>query len=193
MIINLNNLKGGDLSLDLFITKDIPPIRALIPQGGSVDVGEQVSLEQLALSQDLQTLIANGDISMTVQSESTDIEEALHKLVLTVAQVTAASESIPLGLAPKSGTIKAAKAASIAVAAATEDMSIDILKNGATILTAAIVIDDSVAARTVVAGVLDSAEVEVAEGDFLEAVLTYTAGTPTPIVGTIVELEIIPS
>ena len=73
-------------------------------------------------------------------------------------------------------------------------MAIDILKNGTTVLSAAIVIDDTVSARTAVAGALDSAEIEVVEGDFLEAVLTYTpGGGPTPIIGTVVELRIIPS
>lgn len=194
MIIRLNNLKGGDLSLDLLVTRDIPPIRVLIPQGGFANVGDLVSLDELNLSEDLKTLVGAGDLSITVVGDSDDLSEVIAGTILGVPQLTAASESIPMGTAKKSGTIISAQAASIVITGdATEELSIDILKNGSTILTAAIVIDDSSTARTVVAGALDPAEIQVVAGDFLEAVLTYTAGTPAPISGTVIEVEIIPA
>ena len=194
MQILLTNTRSSQISLDLFINKSAPNIRTTIPGGGSVDIGELISLEELALSQQLQELIADGDITLSVVAEAGDVTDLIPSLILTASQVTAASETIPLGIATKSGTIVAASAASIVVAAAGESMAIDILKNGVTVLTAAITLDDTSTARTAVAGVLDSTVVAVAAGDFFEAALTYTAGGgPTPMESIIVNLEISPS
>ena len=113
-------------------------------------------------------------------------------VVLEFKQVTAAYKSNGLmGMCPRNGILKSVRAGSRVVAAAGESHSIDVTLNGTTVLTGAIVLDDSNVARVAEEGTLDTTNVQVAEGDWFEADLTYTAGGgPTPIVDTVVTAEI---
>lgn len=194
MKILLTNRTAKQVSLDLFISKESPIIRGIIPVGGNLDIGDRISLEELAMSQVLQELIINSVVGLSVESETTDIDQLLSTLSMTAQQVIAASATLGMGVMGKTGTIKSAQAGSVVIAAAGESLEVDILKNGTTILDSAIVLDDSVTVRIPVEGVLDSTTLQVEDDDFFEAVLTYVAGGgPTPISSTLVQVEIIPA
>lgn len=100
---------------------------------------------------------------------------------------TVATRRAPLFIAYQDGTITLARAVitqTAAVGGAT--LSIDILKNGSTILSAPIAMSSSTALRTAVTGTLSSAA--VAAGDVFEVSVTATTGGGTLPVGLITEL-----
>ncbi len=86
------------------------------------------------------------------------------------------------------GTINFIKAGSIGVAAGAATVTIDLKKNGVSILTGVITLDSSNTARVLEAGTLSSSSVVV--GDFLELVITATLAGGTLPTGLIVEVEI---
>ena len=114
-------------------------------------------------------------------------------LRLKIDQETATDATLSMGIIRQSNLrIVAARALVRVVAAAGEDMTVDILKNGSTVLTAPIVIDSTIAARTWVAGsLLLNTVPNLLIGDRIKADLDYTAGgAPTPIVDTYVEVDL---
>jgi len=77
------------------------------------------------------------------------------------------------------------------LAAAGEDMSCEVLKNGVTVLTGPIVLDSSSTVDTYVLGVLTGDAVAYARGDLITIALTYTpGGGATPMTNTLVEVDI---
>jgi hypothetical protein len=79
----------------------------------------------------------------------------------------------------------------LTAAAAGESLAIDITIEGASALTAPIVIDDSVAIDTPVAGVVDATSNAYVAGDLIEVVFTYVAGgSATPLADTVVGLAV---
>jgi hypothetical protein len=89
------------------------------------------------------------------------------------------------------GAIREVAAEVGTVAAAGESLSIDILIDGVSALTAPIVIDDAVAINTPVVGVVDPAANEYAAGEVVVVEFTYTAGGgPTPMADAIVGLGV---
>ncbi len=107
------------------------------------------------------------------------------------SQETAATAALSAGHVRQAGRIVGARALVRAAAAAGETMVVDVLKNGATVLTGTFTFDNTVAAGAWQTLSLDLAQSAVALGDHLEVDLTYTAGGgPTPVVGTLVELDI---
>lgn len=101
--------------------------------------------------------------------------------------VTASSETRPIYIAfGAAGTVLAFSAASIAVAVGAATVTIDLKKNGASILSAPIQLDNSSVARVAVAGAI-SAGAYVA-GDFFEVVIVATAGGGTIPTGLVCEM-----
>lgn len=92
-------------------------------------------------------------------------------------QATGASGTIPLGIAQKAGTILAASVAAITPLTGNDTYTLDVKKNGVTILSAPIALLSSTAARVAVNGALTVTT--CLPGDFFEAVATYTHGTGT--------------
>lgn len=95
-------------------------------------------------------------------------------------------------LVKQPGTILVVKFIGAEVPGVGESMTIDLLKNGVTVLTAALVYDDSLLANTWYPASLDAAEVPVAEGDLLTVDRVYAAGAPTPIAQNEVVVELGP-
>lgn len=107
------------------------------------------------------------------------------------AQETAVTATLDGGHVRQPGTIVSVRALVRAAAAAGEDIAVDILKNGVTVLTGALTIDDTIAAGVWISASIDLSAAAVVLGDHIEIDLTYTAGLgPTPIVGTVVEVDI---
>jgi len=75
MQINVSNLKAGDYSLDLVINKDFRPVRILIPQGGTTDIGDILTVDELNISEQLIAAVAAGDISIATVTEAADIDD----------------------------------------------------------------------------------------------------------------------
>lgn len=75
------------------------------------------------------------------------------------------------------GTIVAFEAGCVVACVGNATVSVDLHKNGASILSSAIELDSADAAYAVVAGTIDDADIE--DGDVLEVIVTVSAGTGT--------------
>jgi hypothetical protein len=100
---------------------------------------------------------------------------------------TAASETIPLGRVRGVGTVLAVSVGSIAINSGAATVTVDILKNGTTVLTAVVTLNNANTARVFVAGTL-SGTPTLAIGDFLEAVVVATAGGGTVATGLSIDV-----
>lgn len=90
---------------------------------------------------------------------------------------TAAAESRVLHVAHAAGTVVAFKAGCVVANLTGATVTFDLLKNGMTILTAAVQVNDTHAAREVVPGTI--ATPGIVAGDVLETVITVAAGGGT--------------
>jgi hypothetical protein len=102
---------------------------------------------------------------------------------------TAAAETIGAHVCiGATGTVVAFKAGSIAAATGNATMTLDLKKNGSSILAAAIVLDNANTARVVEAASISTPGLVV--GDWLEVVVTVDAGTGALGTGLYWELEV---
>lgn len=148
----------------------------LIATGGLTVVG-QLGLPAGALTNTMIAALAgiSGDKQQHVNRKA-------HAQSGTVASVT-----IPIhAVFGATGVLKAIKAGLITPCAGAATVTIDLKKNGASVLTGVITLNSSTAARAFVAGVLSSTALTV--GDFLELVVTATAGGGTVGQGLLVDL-----
>jgi hypothetical protein len=115
----------------------------------------------------------------------------LHKHRKTFAQAnTAASAETRVVhiVEGATGTIKAIKAGSIAVCSGNAAITVDLKKNGASVLSAVITLDSGNTARVAEAGTLSSTA--VVAGDCLEIVVAVNAGTGVLGTGVYADLEV---
>lgn len=97
--------------------------------------------------------------------------------IFAANQAAAASATIPLGIAHRTGKIADARVAAITPLTGNDAYTVDIRRNGVTILTAPIALLNTTGARISVVGVLSASLAAVAVGDFFEAVVTSTHNT----------------
>lgn len=114
-----------------------------------------------------------------------------HKHLRGYGQPNAAATTETRGLRiilGATGTVVAFKAGSIAPCAGNATVTLDLKKNGASILTAVIQLDLTNTARIAEAATIATAALAV--GDWLEVVIVATIGTGTLATGVYCELEI---
>jgi hypothetical protein len=99
----------------------------------------------------------------------------------------ATTETRPLFVARKAGTVNSVLAGSIAKAIGDSTVTVDVRKNGTTILSGVITLDNANTARVGEAGTI-SVPAFVA-GDWFEVVITATIGTGTLPQGVFVQCE----
>lgn len=107
--ILITNLTGGKLSLDVLFS-DKTVLRENIAIGGSVDVGDKVTVDDLNKNTQIQSLIANGTISISEQAEASDIAEEvkLNVVALLGAPVVADADRIVVSTDWADGTLSLA-------------------------------------------------------------------------------------
>jgi hypothetical protein len=141
-----------------------------------------------------QTLVpSTGSVSNTHVADAAAIEHTKlrHRHVLTYGQSgTAAAATVPIHLAHAAGTILAVSAGVIGAHVGDSTTTVDVKRQGTSILTAPIVLDSGNAARTEEAGTLDGAQDDVTAGDLLEVVVTVNAGTGTLGTGLFVNVVV---
>jgi len=99
------------------------------------------------------------------------------------------TETRNLFVANRAGTVNSVKAGSIAAAIGNSTVTIDVKKNGSTILSAVITLDNANTARITEAGTISGPGTFVA-GDWYEVVITATIGTGTLPTGVFCQLEV---
>lgn len=87
-----------------------------------------------------------------------------------------ASFTEPLYVANGEGTLMGIEAGMIAVNTGGATVTIDVKKNGVTVLSTALVLDNTNTARVTEDASLDATQVDYAAGDFFEVVVTAAAG-----------------
>jgi hypothetical protein len=92
------------------------------------------------------------------------------------------TDVIPLGVAPRAGKMISASVTPLAAPTGNDTYSIDIQRNGVTILSAPVAVNSSSVAKTPIAATLTAGALAaaVAANDYFEAVITYTHGTGGP-------------
>ncbi len=105
------------------------------------------------------------------------------------ANSAASTETRALFVARRAGTVNEVIAGSIAKAVGDSTVTLDVKKNGTTILSAVITLDSANTNRIVELGAISGAGTFVA-GDWFEVVITATVGTGTLPFGVFCQLEI---
>ena len=103
-----------------------------------------------------------------------------HQYLPTYSQpnTTATTETRVIHVARAAGTIEGFRAGSIAPCSGAATITFDLRKNGTTVLSSVITLDNANTARVIEAGTLSGSPTVVA-GDVLEVVITATAGGGT--------------
>lgn len=102
---------------------------------------------------------------------------------------TATAETRSLFVARRAGTLNAVLAGSIAKAVGDSTVTVDVKKNGTTVLSSVITLNSSNTNRVAVSGSISGAGTFVA-GDWFEVVIAISAGTGTLPTGVFCELEV---
>lgn len=113
-------------------------------------------------------------------TEPLTAEKQEHRYIRTLAQVhgtAATAERRVIHCAHGAGVVTAVRAGVVVAAVGDSTVSVDVRKNGTTILSGAIVIDNANAAYAEEDGTITVPA--LAAGDVLEAVVTVSAGTGT--------------
>lgn len=102
---------------------------------------------------------------------------------------TATAETRSLFVAKRAGTVTDVLAGSIAKAVGDSTVTVDVKKNGSTILSSTIVLDNANTNRVGEAGTLNGSLVDFVAGDWFETSIAISAGTGTLPTGVFVQLE----
>ena len=100
----------------------------------------------------------------------------------------ATTETRSLFVARRPGTVNSVIAGSIAKAVGDSTVTVDVKKNGTTILSAVITLDNANTARVGEAGTVNVSA--FVAGDWFEVVITATVGTGTLPTGVFVQMEV---
>lgn len=122
--------------------------------------------------------IADKHIAASAGVAASKLEHQHRAAYAQESDTTAAAEDRVVHVVVGStGTLQAFNAGCVVACVGNATVTVDLHKNGASVLTAAIVIDSGDAAYAQVDGVIDTTA--VAAGDVLEVVITVAAGTGT--------------
>lgn len=129
--------------------------------------------------------VDNAKVAASADIDHTKLEHQ-HRASLS-QNGTAASVTVPLAaIRGAAGTILSVRAGTITACTGNATITVDVKKNGVTVLTAVITLDNANTARVVEAGTLSVTS--LAAGDFLEAVVVATVGTG--VLGTGLHVEV---
>ncbi len=133
--------------------------------------------------------VVNAGVSASAAIATTKVRHR-HNAVWQQPNTSATAETRTLHVASLPGTINSVKAGSIVAATGNSTVTIDVRKNGTTVLTGTITLDNANTARIVEAGTVDGAQDDVVAGDWIEVVISVSAGTGTLPTGLFVQVEI---
>lgn len=121
-----------------------------------------------------------------------DITKVRHLHNKTWGQPNSASttETRVMHVASLPGQVLSVKAGSIAIAIGNSTVTVDVKKNGTSVLTAVITLDNTNTARVAEAGTISGSQDDLVAGDILETVITATIGTGTLPTGVFVNIEV---
>lgn len=131
------------------------------------------------------TITAQTQIAAAIGIAYTKVQQLRREMIFQAG--TAASASIPIMRGyGATGTVLAVNVGSIAIAVGAATVTVDIKKNGTTILSAVVQLDSGNTARVTEGGTITVPS--YVAGDFFEAVIVATAGGGTIPTGLFVEM-----
>lgn len=113
-----------------------------------------------------------------------------HNAVWQQPNTAATAETRTIHVVRVAGIISEILAGSIAAAIGDSTVTIDVKKNGTSVLSSAIVLDNSNTARVPELGTINTSVDDVVADDWLEVVITISAGTGTLPTGVFVQVLI---
>lgn len=138
--------------------------------------------------------LPNGSVTSNsvLAGSNIDADKLEHRQWVMFAQpnTAAAAETRPVFVARGVGLITEIRVGSIAKAIGDSTVTVDVKKNGTSVLTAPVVLDNANTARLTEAASIDSAQDDLASGDWLEVVVTASAGTGTLPTGLAVQITV---
>ena len=132
-------------------------------------------------------IIVDADVSSSAKIATTKLQHR-HQVGFGQPNTAATTETRSLFIARSIGTIMEIGAGSIAIAIGNSTVTVNVLKNGTTVLTAVITLDNANVARTIELGTISVAG--LVAGDYLEVVLVATIGTGTLPTGVFVSMKL---
>jgi hypothetical protein len=102
----------------------------------------------------------------------------------------ATAETRTLFVARRVGLIQHVYVGSIAKAIGDSTVTVDVKKNGTSVLSSAVTLNSSNTARVAVAGTIDGTLDDLVAGDWVEVAITISAGTGTLPTGVFIQVEI---
>jgi hypothetical protein len=145
------------------------------------------------LSANSMTIPVNTVTSDAVQSGANINADKLESRIYAShaqANSAATAETRTLFVARRTGIVNHIYVGSIAKAIGDSTVTVDVRKNGTTILSSAVTLNNANTARIAVAATIDGTQDDLVAGDWLEAVITISAGTGTLPTGVFVQVEI---
>lgn len=133
--------------------------------------------------------VDNAAVSASAAIATTKLNHR-HQASYAQPNTTATTETRTLHVCRAAGTIMEFVAGSIAACAGAATITLDLKKNGTSVLTTILTLDNANTARVHEAAVLNSSLTTVAAGDWLEVVITATAGGGTLGTGLFCSVQI---
>lgn len=153
---------------------------------GDVYVNGNVSSKTATLP---SSTVTDASVQANAAIDATKLQHQ-HRHVFTQPNSAATSETkVIYGCYGATGTVIAFSAGSIAIAVGAATVTVDLKKNGSSILTSVITLDTANTARVVEAGTL-SGSTSLVAGDVLEVVTAATAGGGTLPTGVFAVLTV---
>lgn len=142
---------------------------------GDVFIAGNLSARTMSIPADT---IDDADIKAAADIAATKLEHQHQKGYAQESDTAAAAEDrVVHAVYGTAGTVVAFEVGVVVACIGDATITVDLHKNGASILTAAVVLDSGDAAYALVAGTIDTAA--LVDGDVLEVVITVNAGTGT--------------
>lgn len=133
--------------------------------------------------------VVNAGVSASAAIATTKVR---HRYLASWQQpnTNATAETRTIHVVRLPGTITEVVAGSIVAATGDSTVTVDVKKNGTSVLSSAIVLNSSNTARVVEDGTVDSAQDDVVADDWIEVVVTVSAGTGTLPTGLFVQVTV---
>ena len=130
--------------------------------------------------------ITNAEVSASAAVATTKLKHRFHA-GHSQPNTTSTTETRNIFVARSAGTISEIVAGSIVANIGDSTVTVDLKKNGTSVMTSILTLDSGNVARVVEVGVLNGSLTTLAAGDWLEIVITATVGTGTLSTGLFVQ------
>lgn len=160
---------------------------------GTMIVPDNLSVRGTVVATSISLTSASITSAMIAAGANINADKLEHRHVITHGQdnaAAAAQERVVHVVKGTTGLIESVSVGSIVAATGDSTVTIDVEKNGTSVLSSAVTLNSSSAALTEIAATVDGAQDDLAAGDILSIVITVSAGTGTLPTGVFVNITL---